>query len=337
LRWWERGAPRHRPVGAVSGPPPPGANDVSRAVPRRALRELERRAIVRALEDCWVDRTRAAQLLDIDPSTLRRRIRETQIESGDRVGSGSASHAECKHHADERDEVVREPHLLRVDAMKDDARRPRGKARSPRAPLSPGTRQILMLVLGLALTAVVYLSASGRSAGPFLSLIPGLGPPPIVLDDDSFIAQRKQITPLTSHDEKQLRAQRAKVDELARRHVGTTLTGGASPDDLRILQEILDKKVLSQDQTWELQALGVALGDVMAEQLGLTWVVLEDRLGRSRVLRFRESENLVFPVTMISKRVEGNVRFRVQELFEKTANEVDDFALNAPGRRRRQL
>ena len=66
-------------------------------------------------------------------------------------------------------------------------------------------------------------------------------------------------------------------------------------------------------------------------------MVLEDRLGRSRVLRFRESENLVFPVTMISKRVEGNVRFRVHELFEKTANEVDDFALNAPGRRRRQL
>jgi hypothetical protein len=196
---------------------------------------------------------------------------------------------------------------------------------------------MLMLALALALTAVVYLSASGRSAGPLLSLLPGLGPAPIVLDDDSFIAQRQRISALTSHDERLLREQRAKVDELARRHVGTPLTGGASPDDLRILQEILDEQVLSRDQTWELQALGVALGDVMAEQLGLTWVVVEDRLGRSRALRFRESENLVFPVTMISKRVEGNVRFRVIELYEKTSSEVDGFALRAQGGRRRHL
>jgi hypothetical protein len=195
-----------------------------------------------------------------------------------------------------------------------------------------------MLALGLGLTLVVYLSASGRSAGPLLSLLPGLGPAPIVLDDDSFIAQRQRISALTSHDERLLREQRAKVDELARRHVGTPLTGGASPaDDLRILQEILDLEVLSRDQTWELQALGVALGDVMAEQLGLTWVVVEDRLGRSRALRFRESQNLVFPVTMISKRVEGNVRFRVRELYDKTSSQVDDFALSAQGGRRRHL
>jgi hypothetical protein len=194
-----------------------------------------------------------------------------------------------------------------------------------------------MLALGLGLVVVVYLSASGRSAGPLLSLLPGLGPPPIVLDDDSFIAQRQHVSPLTAHDEKQLRSQRAKVDELARRHVGTPLSGGASADDLRILQEILDKQVLSRDQTWELQALGVALGDVMAEQLGLRWVVVEDRLGRSRALRFRESENLVFPVTMISKRVEGNVRFRVAELFEKTSTQVDEFARSARGARRQHL
>jgi hypothetical protein len=195
-----------------------------------------------------------------------------------------------------------------------------------------------MLALGLGLTLVVYLSASGRSAGPLLSLLPGLGPAPIVLDDDSFIAQRQRISALTSHDERLLREQRAKVDELARRHVGTPLTGGASPaDDLRILQEILDLEVLSRDQTWELQALGVALGDVMAEQLGLTWVVVEDRLGRSRALRFRESQNLVFPITMISKRVEGNVRFRVRELYDKTSSQVDDFALSAQGGRRRHL
>jgi len=194
-----------------------------------------------------------------------------------------------------------------------------------------------MLALGTALTVVVYLAVSGRSAGPLVGLLPGLGPPPIVLDDDSFIAQRKRISPLTAHDERQMGEQRSKVEELARRHVGTPLTGGASREDLRILQEILDKQVLSRDQTWELQALGVALGDVMAEQLGLTWVAIEDELGRSRALRFRESEDLIFPVTMISKRVEVKVRFRVLDLFEKTSSRVDDLALRARGGRRRHL
>jgi DNA-binding NtrC family response regulator len=77
-------------------PPPPSANDASRAVLRGTLRELERRAIVQALEDCEGIRTHAAQLLDIDRSTLRRKVREYELEPSDRAGSRSTSRAECK-------------------------------------------------------------------------------------------------------------------------------------------------------------------------------------------------------------------------------------------------
>jgi DNA-binding NtrC family response regulator len=44
------------------------------------LREMERRAIVQALEDCSGNRTKAAKLLDIDRSTLRRKIQEFELE-----------------------------------------------------------------------------------------------------------------------------------------------------------------------------------------------------------------------------------------------------------------
>ena len=47
------------------------------------MAELERRAIVQALEDCGGNRTHAAQLLDIDRSTLRRKIREYEIDSSE--------------------------------------------------------------------------------------------------------------------------------------------------------------------------------------------------------------------------------------------------------------
>ncbi len=52
----------------------------SEGLPRGlTLRELERRAIVQALEDCDGNRTRAAKMLDIDRSTLRRKLAEYGI------------------------------------------------------------------------------------------------------------------------------------------------------------------------------------------------------------------------------------------------------------------
>jgi hypothetical protein len=75
--------------------------------------------------------------------------------------------------------------------------------------------------------------------------------------------------------------------------------------------------VLQPDQTLELQALGVVLGDVMVAQLGFSWAIVEDELGRSRALRLGESDDLVYPVTMISKRVEKDIRFTVEELYAK--------------------
>jgi len=54
-----------------------GSEGVPRGVP---LREIERRAIVQALEDCDGNRTHAAKLLDIDRSTLRRKIAEYEID-----------------------------------------------------------------------------------------------------------------------------------------------------------------------------------------------------------------------------------------------------------------
>lgn len=69
---------RHLPLEGVRGGP---RGPVSDAVPRGlSLREIERRAIVQALEDCQGNRTQAAKLLDIDRSTLRRKIQEYEIE-----------------------------------------------------------------------------------------------------------------------------------------------------------------------------------------------------------------------------------------------------------------
>ena len=58
-----------------------GGGSAGASLPRGlSLREVERRAIVQALEDCSGNRTQAAKLLDIDRSTLRRKIQEYGVE-----------------------------------------------------------------------------------------------------------------------------------------------------------------------------------------------------------------------------------------------------------------
>ncbi len=115
-----------------------------------------------------------------------------------------------------------------------------------------------------------------------------------------------------------LSRQRELARDLARRHVGARLRGDI--EDLRVLQRILDRGVLGPDDSYELQALGVALGDVLADAYDLDWAVVTDRFGTSRALRYRDTSNLIFPVTMISKRVEADIPVDVQHLFDETGD-----------------
>jgi hypothetical protein len=126
---------------------------------------------------------------------------------------------------------------------------------------------------------------------------------------------------LSGLEQRRLREQRQLVGELARRHVGSPLSG-SSLEDLRVIQTIVDRADLAPDQTYELQALGVALGDVMAAQLGLEWIAFEDDYGRNRALRLDETEVVIFPVTMISKRVEAGLPVDVDELWQKARRTV---------------
>jgi DNA-binding NtrC family response regulator len=62
---------------AEQAAPAPGPGGVPRGL---TLRELERRAIEQALAECEGNRTRAAKLLDIDRSTLRRKLQEFGVD-----------------------------------------------------------------------------------------------------------------------------------------------------------------------------------------------------------------------------------------------------------------
>lgn len=131
-----------------------------------------------------------------------------------------------------------------------------------------------------------------------------------------------EVSELTESDQRSLTQYREMASALTRRHVGPPL--GSDPKrDIGTLQRLVDLDVLRADQTQELQSLGVALGDVLVQELGLRWVVLKDDLGRSRGLCLDGSEYYVFPITMISKRVEADAAVDVQALFDKIAGQVE--------------
>ena len=127
------------------------------------------------------------------------------------------------------------------------------------------------------------------------------------------------IGEFTYYDRQYMKDQRAALDDLAARNFGRAFNGNKN-SDLEILQALLDKRLVRPDQTRELQAMGVIMGDLLATELGMHWVIYEDRMGRSRALRYKESANYLFPMTMISMRREADNSTPVAEIYQKAYN-----------------
>ena len=66
------------------------------------------------------------------------------------------------------------------------------------------------------------------------------------------------------------------------------------------------------------------MGDLLAVEFGLDWVIDEDQVGRTRALRYRETDNYLFPVTMISRRREVGNLTPVVEIYDKAAATISD-------------
>jgi hypothetical protein len=93
-------------------------------------------------------------------------------------------------------------------------------------------------------------------------------------------------------------------------------------EKLRLLQTILDAGWIEASETVKLQCLGITLGDALVQELGLEWVMVEDEYGRDPAIRKPGTTVLVFPLTMISKRVERGEAVVVRDLFDGVVEHV---------------
>ena len=139
------------------------------------------------------------------------------------------------------------------------------------------------------------------------------------------------VSALGSLDHQFMQQQRNRIDELARFDLGRQLQADKS-NNLGILQTLLDRGVVTADQTLELQAMGVVLGDLLAAELGMKWVIYEDKYGRSRALQLGRSDNFLFPITMISRRVEAGAQVDVGAVYEKAVKIIEPYRTPLPFR-----
>lgn len=130
--------------------------------------------------------------------------------------------------------------------------------------------------------------------------------------------------PLDDEDTARLEAQRNWVRghfEPQSQHLYSTLD-----EKLRLLDTMLAERWIERHETVKLQCLGVSLGDALVQGAGLSWVMVEDEYGRDPALELRGTSILLFPLTMISKRVEKGEDVDVRSMYSGLCEKIRELA-----------
>lgn len=132
---------------------------------------------------------------------------------------------------------------------------------------------------------------------------------------------RPKFNELSELDKVRLDRQRAIVAATAKRRYGTPGLA-RTVADLPVLQRLIDDDAFNKTQTYELQSLGIAFGDVLASELPLRWVMVTDEYGTDPTLRYKDSLMNINALTMISKRVERGEGVNLAQLLEITRDQI---------------
>lgn len=134
--------------------------------------------------------------------------------------------------------------------------------------------------------------------------------------DDQYFRELHQI------DIDWLAAQRRPIEALIDNNAEARAKFRTVAGKLDLIRTVLDEKRFRADQTFELQGLGIIFGDALAQELGMRWMMVEDSLGTSPCLVLPGTSILLYPQTMISKRIERGEAVEVSAFFDATVAKV---------------
>ena len=132
----------------------------------------------------------------------------------------------------------------------------------------------------------------------------------------------QKIEPFNSDDISRVEAQRKWVREHYEpeaEHKYETIDG-----KLNLLDTIIRNKWIEPSETLKLQCLGITLGDALVQRLDLKWMSVEDEYGRDPALIMEGTSIVLFPLTMISKRIEAGEEVDIYEIFNGICAKVEE-------------
>jgi len=112
-----------------------------------------------------------------------------------------------------------------------------------------------------------------------------------------------EIRSLADEDKVWLQRAESHLLTLLHTHYGNVSLTHSEPD-LLIAQRLLDDGVVRKKDILEMQCLGVVLGNVFASNTSMKWARVLNEYGDMLALHSDQIRFTLYPLTMISKRVE---------------------------------
>jgi hypothetical protein len=140
----------------------------------------------------------------------------------------------------------------------------------------------------------------------------------------SMPLQGQRIEPLSADDSARLAKQRAVMEKYLGNNPQNLENYKAVAGKLGLLRALLERGVFQSTQTYELQCMGIILGDALVQHCGVEWRAVEDDQGRVPCVQVPGSTVVLFPLTMISKRIERGEQVDVFDLFNASAAKIGE-------------
>ena len=142
----------------------------------------------------------------------------------------------------------------------------------------------------------------------------------------------QKMLPLSPEESQRLESQR----NLVKQYLGdadSLKKFESSAGKLGTIRALLATGKFPAEKTHELQSMGVVLGDVFVQDLGFHWILVQDEFGTVPAIQYENTTIILYPLTMISKRVEKGETVDIFDLYNGIANIASEKIEQETGRR----
>jgi hypothetical protein len=98
---------------------------------------------------------------------------------------------------------------------------------------------------------------------------------------------------------------------------------GHTEDDLNLLQRLSDDGALRSGQDADLESVGIVFGQVLSSTMRLQWITVEWQGERTLALQYPNTTVILYPGSMVTKRVNRGERLEFTTLFRALVKQVE--------------